>query len=235
MHLLINDKCVIMYILSSKPEFVEGKGWKISPALIVGDTHLDYVEVKEVAKGIIPFKYLYRDGEFQINPEWKETIDTDVKIKSLEKSLEDLHSQLKGTDPQTLPIAEYKLYMKEKNNLLLSDFLKSHPLLWKNGKYYGVTEEDQNQILGNYNGWKMDQALGIASKLEWNATNEACTEWTEPELLMLISDIYKYAKKMVKLCQHYKVQIVNATTKEEINAIDLVYTEELADQLMSHD
>lgn len=233
MFLLINDRCVIRYVCKDKPKLIT-TGWMISPQIIIRDTQLELIEINDgnIPSDLIPNKYLYRDKTFQINPDFKEVIDPEIKISHMEKNIENLQNQLKGEDPNNLPLDKYKLYMKEKNNDLLSEFLKSHPLLWTNGKYYGVTEEDQNQLLGNYNGWKMDQALGIDSKLEWNATNEACTEWSEPELLMLISAIYKYAKKMVKLCQYYKVQIVNATTKDEVNTIDLVYTEELADEIM---
>lgn len=231
MFLLVNDRCEIQYI-SEECTPVDA-GYRISPFIVVGDKSLDMVEVEEVPEEVEPFKWIYMDREFQRNPRYVEPANPVKMVEELQSTVKVLTDKLTETKPGDLSLEDLRQYLRDKNNDLLKEFLKSHPLLWTNGKHYGVTEEDQNQLLGNYNGWKMDQALGIDSKLEWNACNEACTEWTEPELLMLISAIYKYAKKMVKLCQKYKVLIINATTKAELSSIDLVYTEELADELMN--
>ena len=231
MHLLLNDQDLIIHMTDMCIK--TKRGYKISDHVIIGDTTLTHVIVEDVPEYITPLRYFYKDGEFKQIKKWVDPITTEKQIQQLSENLDDLKLAVEGRDPNELNLEEYKIYLRQKNNDLLREFLKTHPLLWTDGKYYGVTEEDQNQILGAYNGWKIDQALGINSKLEWNAANEGCREWTEEELLALIASIYKYAKKMVKLYQIYKVQILNCTSRDEINSIVLEYSEEIADELIA--
>lgn len=236
MYLLLNDKNVIMYI-TERCDYVEGKGWQINPHLIVGK-NADRVEVDCIPSYVVPNIYLYRDGEFVRNPEFEKP-ESELKMETLEENYKSLSKDMAllsntvyGVDPSKLPLDEYKSYLRNRNNLLLQTFLEDNPLQWSDGKYYSASKEDQSLLINNFNAYQLQVSSGIEAKLEWNSADSMCREFTVEEYCALMGAIYAYAKKMVKLCQWYKVKIVNAVTRDEAEAIDLNYSVEKADEII---
>lgn len=110
------------------------------------------------------------------------------------------------------------------NKLMLDKFLNAHPLVWQDGKTYGVTMEDQNEIQLNISQYQIQLAAGIPNPvLEWHAIHEACQPWTLENLSALVlaisGAIYPWFRKM----QEYKAAIYACETKEDLDKIELVY------------
>jgi hypothetical protein len=59
--------------------------------------------------------------------------------------------------------------------------------------------------------------------LEWHAKKEESVPWTIEDLTALSQAISAQVYPIYHLMQQYKTQIYNATSIEEVNAIELVY------------
>lgn len=234
MYLLLNDHNVIL-VISDMCDKVP-MGWRISKNSIYKSSTATRVEVDEVPPEVVPKRYKYQDGAFCMVEEVVEPVDTtkqiEENIKSLEGDINNIKDVIYDTDPNDMSMEDFRAYLREYNNSLLEKFLKDNPLKWTNGKSYSATNDDQTLMLKNYNGWKMLSEAGADVKLEWNAANESCSELSEEEYLQLMGAIYMYAKKMLKLCQWYKLKIINAVTRVELNELKLEYSIELADELL---
>lgn len=138
---------------------------------------------------------------------------------------------------QILPIEELapileraKTNKQAENRLGLEKFLANHPLTYKDGKQYGITMEDQNEIQLNISQYQIQVQAGITPVLEWHAIHEACSSWTLEDLSALVlaisAAVYPWYRKM----QEYKTAIYACTSLDEVRAVELVYKteEELA-------
>lgn len=129
------------------------------------------------------------------------------------------------------PIELYAEYLKkarddkqEINKKLFADFLASHPLQWTDGKFYGVTLEDQSEISLNLAQYDMQVKVGIERPvLEWHATKERCVPWTVENLTALAIDISQYIYPVFIKMNDYKNMIYTCQTKEEVDSIELNY------------
>lgn len=127
------------------------------------------------------------------------------------------------------PVVLEKAQMEkqEENKVLFAEFLTNHPLLYSDGKYYGVTMEDQTEISLNLNQYQLQVAAGIENPvLEWHAVHEGCQSWTVEDLTALAVSISNYIYPWFRKMQAYKTSIFAASSKEEIDAIELVYKTE---------
>lgn len=92
---------------------------------------------------------------------------------------------------------------------------------------YGVTIEDQSEISLNLNQYQMQIAAGVSNPtLEWHASKEACTPWTVENLTALALDISAFVYPWFQRMNAYKSAIYASITKDEVDAIDLVYKTE---------
>ena len=143
---------------------------------------------------------------------------------------------------QMYPIEMLDTLLKEaqnnkqnENNVILANFLKANPMTWVDGKLYGVTMEDQNEIAMNILSYEMaiqanaaiieqnPEAQVTEPILEWHATHEACTPWTYENLVALSLAIRRYVYPWYQLNQSYKTQIFACESVSAVNAINLVY------------
>lgn len=115
------------------------------------------------------------------------------------------------------------------NKALFAEYLESHPLVWVDGKEYGVTMEDQSEISLNLSQYEIAVAAGSrAASLEWHAKHEECVSWSRDNLVALSLDISDFVYPMYRQCQTYKIAIYGATSIEELNAIELKYGDDEA-------
>ena len=113
---------------------------------------------------------------------------------------------------------------QEENKLALQTFLKNNPLLWTDGKYYGVTQEDQIEMQTDYNVYLLKQSIGVTDwQLKWHDTKKACRVFTLPEFFSLQNAIADYVFPLREKQEYYKEQIFNCSTKEEVEAIEIDY------------
>lgn len=112
---------------------------------------------------------------------------------------------------------------QNENNGLLATYLKDHPIQWKDGKYYGVTQEDQSEISLNLMQYQLATAAGFSTSLEWHALHEQCREFTVEELSALALSISAYVYPLVRYNQSIKTAIYATITAEELEKIVIDY------------
>lgn len=112
---------------------------------------------------------------------------------------------------------------QNENNRLLATYLKDHPIQWKDGKYYGVTQEDQSEIALNLTQYQLAVTAGLPPYLEWHALHEQCRDFTVEELSALALSISAYVYPFVCYNQSIKTTIYATTTAEELEKIVIDY------------
>jgi len=129
------------------------------------------------------------------------------------------------TTPQSkYTLSELQEYIQRRNKLALSDFLKNNPILWIDGEYYGVTKEDQDEMITDKAAYDLKQAMGFTDwKLEWHNIKKSCREFSVEEFLGLLNAIVDFVYPYRKLQESYKEMIYSAETKEDVMAIELSY------------
>lgn len=147
-------------------------------------------------------------------------------IKDLQTKMSAMHSKVYNiVDTETMTLDEYKEHRQEENKKALEKFLEANPLLWVDGRYYGVTQEDQNEMsldFSTYN-FKKQSVKDDKWKLQWHSTKSNCRDFTEEEFGGLLNAIVEFVYPYRQLEMQYKEQIYSATTKEEVTAVELVY------------
>ena len=116
-----------------------------------------------------------------------------------------------------------QLDKQNENNGLLETYLKDHPIQWKDGKYYGVTQQDQSEISLNLMQYQLAMAAGFSTSLEWHALHEECRKFTVEELSELALSISAYVYPLVRYNQSIKTVIYATTTAEELDKIIIDY------------
>lgn len=111
------------------------------------------------------------------------------------------------------------------NNESLARYLASHPITWTDGKQYGVTQEDQQEISLNLMQYQIAVAAGLSPTLEWHAIHEQCREFTQEELSALALAISEYVYPLVRKNQEYKTQIYAAKSISQLEEMVFNYEE----------
>lgn len=112
---------------------------------------------------------------------------------------------------------------QNENNGLLATYLKDHPIQWKDGKYYGVTQQDQSEISLNLTQYQLAVTAGLSPSLEWHAIHEQCRTFTIEELSELALSISAYVYPLIRYNQSIKTIIYGTTTAEELENIVIDY------------
>lgn len=120
-------------------------------------------------------------------------------------------------------LTDYKNSRITHSKDMLSEWLAIHPLLYKDGEYYSVTEEKQSLLNSNLANYERAVENGIEYLLKWNSTGNESVEWKYSDLLKLSLAISKYVSPKVLMQQSYETQIKNANTIEEIDNIVINY------------
>lgn len=113
---------------------------------------------------------------------------------------------------------------QNENKKALSKFLHENPIQWTDGQFYGVTEEDQNELALNLNQYQLQVAAGIPDpKLEWHPRHSVCREFTLEEYTALILTVKNFVYPYVQHCQEIKEQIYTAETIDDLKGVEIVY------------
>lgn len=125
---------------------------------------------------------------------------------------------------ERLTLEEFQAERQKENKQALSDFLKNNPVLWIDGMYYGVTQEDQNEMIADKTAYEFKKSLGDTSwTLQWHSIHSDCRDFTEEEFAGLLNTIVDFVYPYRQLEMEYKKAIYEATTKEEVAAVNIVY------------
>ncbi len=123
-----------------------------------------------------------------------------------------------------MTLEEYKECRQIENKELLAVFLKENPLLWTDGLYYGVTQEDQSEMLADKTAYEFKKSIGKDDwKLQWHGIKSDCRDFTEEEFAGLLNAIVNFVYPYRQLEMQYKKLIYSATTKKEVENIKIVY------------
>lgn len=126
-------------------------------------------------------------------------------------------------NPEPDTLGEAKDAKQEQNKAALAAWLADHPLLWTDGKYYGVEEQGQNEMALNLMQYQAAAMASQTAPLEWHAQKEACREFTQEEYLGLSLAISAYVYPYRRYQESVKEAIYAATTQEELDAIVIDY------------
>lgn len=150
-----------------------------------------------------------------------------VALENLNNISYENKAKVDAIDAQINPVPdtfeEMQEFKQAENNAALAKFLSLNPLLWTDGEYYGVTQEDQNELALNLNQYQLTVQAGQEATLQWHPKHKACRDFTLEEFTALILAIKEFVYPYVQKCQEYKTRIYAATTEEELDAIDLYY------------
>lgn len=125
---------------------------------------------------------------------------------------------------ESLSLEEYQDLRQTENKKKLEEFLKNNPIIWNDGLYYGVTQEDQNEMSLDFTTYQLKKNLGDTNwKLQWHSIKSDCRDFTEEEFIGLLNSIIEFVYPYRQLEMKYKEAIFTAKSKEEIKNINLSY------------
>lgn len=123
-----------------------------------------------------------------------------------------------------MSIDEYRELRQNENKLALAEFLKNNPITWIDGLQYGVTQEDQSEMIADKTAYEFKKQLGDTSwTLQWHSIKADCREFTENEFAGLFNAIINFVYPYRQLEMQYKDEIYSAKTKEEISSVEIKY------------
>lgn len=154
---------------------------------------------------------------------YEEVVDADYVFTEDETEIHD-NQNIKHAKKEFIKLSKYNL----------SQYLEGHPLFstvkYEDGRYYNVTAEKQNLLLTNIATYQMAQQTGFSCPLTWNDTGEECELWTFEQLLQLSMEIRNYVSPIISFQQYMEVNINKCTTIEQLNEININFTEEAIEE-----
>ena len=134
----------------------------------------------------------------------------------------DEYIEIKGSEENALNGIKAACIAKTKTDL--ETYLATHPYTTDDGKQYSVTTEKQNLLSNEIASYQLATAASQPYQLTWNTTGNECTNFTIEEITTLALAINAYVKPMVSYQQAQEVAIRNASTIEDVLAINTDYT-----------
>lgn len=120
-------------------------------------------------------------------------------------------------------LEECRVRKIQETKVKLAEWFENNPYLYKDGKYYSVTEEKQALLNGNLASYERATNAGIEYPLRWNSTGDKCVEFSYSDLLALSLSIARYVAPKVSIQQSIELQIKACDTIEQIDAIEINY------------
>lgn len=157
------------------------------------------------------------------NGEWEDALIVSLTRANIVEQVQRLDEKVNQiVDINTLTIDEYKNYLQEKNKTALAEFLASQSVEF-NGKPYGVSEEDQNEMALNFMQYQALTTAGQQVTLEWHSKKSACETFTAEEFVQLTAMIKAFVYPYFQQMNVIKAQIFSSTSKEELDKIEIKY------------
>lgn len=145
----------------------------------------------------------------------------------VQENTTDINTILGKYDISSIDVSTLQYYRQEENKDNLRQFLLNNPLLWTDGNYYGVTQDDQNEMIADKTAYEFKQSIGQTDwKLEWHNIKHSCREFAVEEFAALLNAIIDFVYPYRKLQEAYKEQIYSCTSKEQLIEITLEYNEQ---------
>ena len=156
------------------------------------------------------------------NGEWEDALIVSLTRANIVEQVQRLDEKVNQiVDINTLTLDEYKNYLQEKNKTALAEFLASQSVEF-NGKPYGVSEEDQNEMALNFMQYQALTAAGQQVTLEWHSKKSACETFTAEEFVQLTAMIKAFVYPYFQQMNMIKQQIFSSSSKEELDKLDKI-------------
>lgn len=157
------------------------------------------------------------------NGEWEDALIVSLTRANIVEQVQRLDEKVNQVvDINTLTLDEYKNYLQEKNKAALAEFLASQSVEF-NGKLYGVSEEDQNEMALNFMQYQALTTAGQQVTLEWHSKKSACETFTAEEFVQLTAMIKAFVYPYFQQMNVIKQQIFSSTSREELDKIEIKY------------
>lgn len=157
------------------------------------------------------------------NGEWEDALIVSLTRANIVEQVQRLDEKVNQVvDINTLTLDEYKNYLQEKNKTALAEFLASQSVEF-NGKPYGVSEEDQNEMALNFMQYQALTTAGQQVTLEWHSKKSACETFTAEEFVQLTAMIKAFVYPYFQQMNMIKQQIFSSSSKEELDKIEIKY------------
>ena len=157
------------------------------------------------------------------NGEWEDALIVSLTRANIVEQVQRLDEKVNQiVDINTLTIDEYKNYLQEKNKTALAEFLADQSVEF-NGKLYGVSEEDQNEMALNFMQYQALTTAGQQVTLEWHSKKSACETFTAEEFVQLTAMIKAFVYPYFQQMNVIKQQIFSSTNREELDKIEIKY------------
>ena len=157
------------------------------------------------------------------NGEWEDALIVSLTRANIVEQVQRLDEKVNQVvDVNTLSLDEYKNYLQEKNKTALAEFLADQSVEF-NGKPYGVSEEDQNEMALNFMQYQALTTAGQQVTLEWHSKKSACETFTAEEFVQLTAMIKAFVYPYFQQMNVIKQQIFSSSSKEELDKIEIKY------------
>lgn len=157
------------------------------------------------------------------NGEWEDAMIVSLTRANIVEQVQRLDEKVNQVvDINTLTLDEYKNYLQEKNKTALAEFLADQSVEF-NGKPYGVSEEDQNEMALNFMQYQALTTAGQQVTLEWHSKKSACETFTAEEFVQLTAMIKAFVYPYFQQMNVTKAQIFSSTSREELDKIEIKY------------
>ena len=157
------------------------------------------------------------------NGEWEDALIVSLTRANIVEQVQRLDEKVNQVvDINTLSLDEYKNYLQEKNKTALAEFLADQSVEF-NGKPYGVSEEDQNEMALNFMQYQALTTAGQQVTLEWHSKKSACETFTAEEFVLLTAMIKAFVYPYFQQMNVIKAQIFSSTSREELDKIEIKY------------
>lgn len=155
--------------------------------------------------------------------EWEDALIVSLTRANIVEQVQRLDEKVNQiVDVNTLSLDEYKNYLQEKNKTALAEFLADQSVEF-NGKPYGVSEEDQNEMALNFMQYQALTTAGQQVTLEWHSKKSACETFTAEEFVQLTAMIKAFVYPYFQQMNVIKQQIFSSASKEELDKIEIKY------------
>lgn len=132
-------------------------------------------------------------------------------------------SHAPAPEPEPVELAAAQQTRQTENKAALAEWLVTHPLLWTDGRTYGVTEEDQKEMALNLVQYQVAVQAGQPKVLEWHAQKESCRTFEQSEYVALSLAIADYVYPYLRYQESVKEAIYQAQTAEEVANVKIDY------------
>ena len=158
-----------------------------------------------------------------VTGEWVDVLNVTLTKTNIVDQVQRLDNKVNQiVDPETMSVDEYKNYLQDKNKMALAEFLADNSVEF-NGKPYGVGEDDQNEMALNLMQYQALTQAGQEVTLEWHSKKSKCETFTPEEFLTLTAMIKAFVYPYYQQMQAIKESIFSASTKEELDKIEIEY------------